>query len=165
MARRFPVVLSLALAALVGASVPVSAHAPADPAITATVIDIASTATWHAAPTPPALPWMGIVVTALVALAVARRPRRAVALAIVFVLALFAFETGVHSVHHLNDHGSGATCAVASGAAHVAGTLVDGGAGEALVLESLERLLLDSRPNAEIRSLAAHQGRAPPLSS
>ena len=165
MVRRFPMALALVLAALVVSSGPASAHAPADVAVTATVIDIPSTATWHPAPAPPALPWMGIVVGALVAVAVARRPRRAVALAIVFVLALFAFETGVHSVHHLNDHGSGATCAVASGTAHVTGTLVDGGAGETLVLESLERLVLDSRPNVEIRSLAVHQGRAPPLSA
>src|SRR5437868_5589841 len=95
MAPRFPVVLALAFAALVVSGVPAFAHAPADVAFTATVIDIPPTATWHAAPAPPTLPWMGIVVGALVAVILARRPRRAVALAIVFVLALFAFETGV----------------------------------------------------------------------
>jgi hypothetical protein len=155
----------LALAALAVSSVPVSAHAPSVVPVVATVADIPSTSAWHAAPTPPALPWTVIAAAALAATVGTRRPRRAVALAIVFVLALFAYETGVHSVHHLNDRAASAACVVASGATHVAGTPVDVGAVEPLILASLERLVLDSRPNVEVRSLAVHQGRAPPLAA
>jgi hypothetical protein len=165
MARWFGIVVLVALALVAGSSLPVSAHAPADPAVQTPVVDVSSTASWHAAPTPPALPWAGIVVSALLALAVARRPRRAVALAIVLVLLLFAFETGVHSVHHLNDRQAGAACTVASGTAHVAGTPVDGGASEPLVLVPIARLALDARPDLDARSLAVHQGRAPPLAA
>jgi hypothetical protein len=54
------------------------------------------------------------------------------------IVAVGAFESGVHSVHHLNAN--------------------DGG-----ILSSSERLVLDPQPNGETHSLPAHQGRAPPL--
>jgi hypothetical protein len=161
MPRRF-IILTITTAVLV-VSAPTWAHTSLDvvPAPSAPP----STATWHAAPTPPALPWLGFAVVALVAAALARRPRHAVALALVLVLLLFAFEAGVHSVHHLNNRDAGATCVVASGSSHVAGTPVDGGSGASLILVLLERLVFDSQPNVEVRSVAVHQGRAPPLSA
>ena len=165
MARRVGILLLVALGVLAGSSVPVSAHAPADAVVTATVIDIPSTAVWQAAAPPAGLPWIAIVSVVGFAIAGARRPRRALALAIVLVLALFAFENGVHSVHHLSDRAATATCAVASATAHVAGTSVDAGTAEAIILPSSERLVLDHQPNVVVRSLAVHQSRAPPLAA
>jgi hypothetical protein len=128
------------------------------------VVEIPSTAAWSAAPAPPAIPWPSLFAVAAVII-VARRPRRALALAIVLILGLFAFENGVHSVHHINDLQSGAACSVAAATVHVAGTPVDGTTAELLILPSQERLVLQQQPNFEALSLAVHQGRAPPLAA
>ncbi len=165
MTGRLGVLLLVALGALVGSSVPVSAHAPADAIVAATVVDLPSAAAWQAAAPPIGLPWMAVIVVALLGIVSARRPRRALALTIVLVLALFAFENGVHSIHHLSDRTTATACAVASATTHVAGTPVDAGTSEAIILPSLERLVLDHRPDLVVRSLAAHQGRAPPLAA
>ena len=108
---------------------------------------------------------MAVIVVALLGIVSARRPRRALALTIVLVLALFAFENGVHSVHHLSDRTTATACAVASATTHVTGAPVDAGTPEAIILPSLERLVLDHQPDLVVRSLAAHQGRAPPLAA
>jgi hypothetical protein len=66
---------------------------------------------------PPVALLFGLAVAVLVA-ATGRRPRRALGLALVSVLVVFAAETGVHSVHHLGDRGAIA-CAVAATAGHL----------------------------------------------
>ena len=130
-----------------------------------------STMAWSSAPTPPVIPWLAMLAAAAAVIAAWRRPRRALALAIALILGLFAFENGVHSVHHLNDLRhlddlrSGAICHVAVATAHIAGTLVDGMTPEPLVLPSRERLVLQQHLTVESMSLAAHRGRAPPISA
>jgi hypothetical protein len=129
------------------------------------------TAVWSAAHAPRSVPWAAALAAAAAMILGWRRPRRALALGIVLILAVFAFENGVHSVHHLggprhlNDLRSGATCAVAAATLHVNGTTVDGAALEHVVSRSEERLAVRQRPSFDTLSLAAHQGRAPPISA
>ena len=54
-----------------------------------------------------------------------RRPRRALVFAVVLLLAAFAFEDGLHSVHHLAERSQPTKCAVAAAAAHLTATAVD----------------------------------------
>jgi hypothetical protein len=61
---------------------------------------------------------VAIALTLLVAVRVPWR-RRVVAVLLVAVLAGVAFETGVHSVHHLGDPKGAGHCAVAASADHV----------------------------------------------
>jgi hypothetical protein len=109
------------------------------------------------------VPWPAILAAAAALIVGWRRPRRALALAIVLILALFAFENGVHSVHHLNDLRhlddlrSGLTCHVAAASAHLSGTPVDATTPEYLVVQH--------QPAVDALSLSAHQGRAPPISA
>jgi hypothetical protein len=166
-----PVSRSLALVSLLvlGASTAWCASAWAHPAVELTIdppaaVEIPSTAVRSAAPAPPAIPWPGLFAVAA-AIIVVRVPRRALALATVLILGLFAFESGVHSVHHLNNPQSRAACSVAAATVHVAGTPVDGMLPEPVVLPSQEWLVLQQPPNFEALSLAVHQGRAPPLAA
>jgi hypothetical protein len=172
MLLRFTLVSVLVLAVSVFSGAPAWAHpAPevaADlPAATAPL----STMAWSSAPESPAVPWP-VMLGAAAALAIAwRRPRRALALAIVLILGLFAFENGVHSVHHLddlrhlNDLRAGATCSVAAATAHLAGTPVEGPTQAHLVLTSPESVVVPQPLSLETSCLAAHQGRAPPISA
>jgi len=177
MPRRFTLITALVLVACASWCGPAWAHpaieaaaqAPA-PAVALPAVAV-PTATWSAAPTPPAVPWPAILAAAAALIVGWRRPRRALALAIVLILALFAFENGVHSVHHLNDLRhlddlrSGLTCHVAAASAHLSGTPVDATTPEYLVLPAYERLVVQHQPAVDALSLSAHQGRAPPISA
>lgn len=172
MLRRCTVITALILAVAAFWGAPVSAHPalevraelPAAPTA-------APTATWSAAPTPPTIPWPALLAVALVSIAAWRRPRRALALAIVVILAVFAFENGVHSVHHLNsvhhsdDLRAGATCTVAAATAQLAGTPVDGAVETQFIPAAPERLVLQQQLSFDASALAVHQGRAPPVSA
>jgi hypothetical protein len=121
---------AIVLAVLTAASaVPAAAHVPATPPLTAEiavpqlVVTPESVGIVSAAPAPMSIPWAVIAVGALAALALSRRPRRAVALLLVVVSAVLAFETGVHSAHHLGTDAR--SCSVASVAAQLSG-IVDG---------------------------------------
>ncbi|MGH7305412.1 MAG: hypothetical protein ACRELZ_19175 [Candidatus Rokuibacteriota bacterium] len=171
MLRGFALASTLVLAVSLFSGTPAWAHpalrGAADPpaAVTSVTATPPATMAWSAAPASPVIPWPAMLVVAA-ALAIAwRRPRRALALAIVLILALFVFENGLHSVHHLGDLRSEAACSVAAATAHLAGTLVDGTTHAHLVLTSPEHVV-PQRPLAfESSSLAAHQGRAPPISA
>jgi hypothetical protein len=119
---------------------------------------------WTAASTPAGIPWPLMAVLAGLTAAGARRPRRKLALALVLLLAVFAFENGVHSVHHLNDQDRGEQCAVASASQHVAGIEAAG----VLIAESPApaepTVTLGVRVIRSARSLGLHEGRAPPIS-
>lgn len=127
---------------------------------TPALVDLA----WTAAPLPAAVPWY--LVATLVGLTAlgARRPRRKLALALVLLLAIFAFENGVHSVHHLNDQDRGAQCVVASASQHVAGTEVDGVRAADAPAPAEPALVPPVRIIRSARSLGPHEGRAPPVS-
>jgi hypothetical protein len=99
-------------------------------------------------------------VIALLALG-ARRPRRALVLALMLLLAVFAFESGVHSVHHLAERDGGQHCAVASASQHVTGTEVP----LVLVIDLLpqeQTLVVSGAPLVGARFHGPDQGRAPP---
>jgi hypothetical protein len=119
---------------------------------------------WRAAPASIGIPWTLLGVAAGVIVAGARRPRRNLALALVLLVGLFAFENGVHSVHHLNDSDRGEHCAVASASQHVAGTEVDGVLAAAAPAPAGPARPLPGRVTRSIRSLGEPEGRAPPVS-
>jgi hypothetical protein len=76
-----------------------------------------------AAEAPDGPPWIALLFSAGAALAIARRPRRTIPVLLVLVAAVLAFETGVHSTHHLGQDSS--SCPVASVASQVTATLGD----------------------------------------
>jgi len=172
MSPRVALIAALVLAACVPWCAPAWAHTAFEVASPAPVlVATAPVATWTSAPALPSVPWPAVLAAAAALIVAWRRPRRALALAIVLILALFAFENGVHSVHHLNDLRhledlrSGLTCHVAAATAHLSGTPVDATTLESLVLPSYERVVVPVQSVVAARSLSAHQGRAPPLSA
>jgi hypothetical protein len=88
-------------------------------------------------------------------------PRRALTAGIVLLLGIFAFETGVHSVHHLADARDASECRVASAASHVTGTTVDTAA-EHLVVPTSSTLLPTASWSLSSRPLRQHEVRGPP---
>lgn len=170
MSRRFIITAVLLLAASVLWGAPAWSHPALEVAVDVASATPASTLAWSSAPTLPAVPWPALLGAAALVFAW-WRPRRALALGIVMILAVLAFENGVHSVHHLNDlrHRedlrSGLTCHVAAATAHLSGTPVDVATHESLVLPSYESVVVPAQPDVDARSLSAHQGRAPPLSA
>ncbi len=126
--------------------------------------DGAPTAAFRAASTatlPPSLVVLGLALAVGLA---RRRGRRGVALALLVVLLLLPFETGLHSVHHLGDGPGHAHCAVAAACSHLVGvvavasivdvaTLLDTGCVVTRSITIRDRSV--RRPDA---------GRAPPVS-
>ena len=136
----------------------------AEPASTGQdTVDVAVPATSISAvvPTQPA-PWLAITALAGVLFVAMRRQRRLAALLLIVSLAVLAYETGVHSVHHAADPLGSRSCVIASASSHVVGVSVDA-PNEAPVVLPTSRLII-----ADISSLvspgcsAAHEGRAPP---
>ena len=172
---RLAIVAVVALAGLLLAT-PVHAHrGPArDPAPAAAPIDVVPPApevappqlAWVAGPEPVALPWplLAAVATAA-AIAVRRRPRAALALGLVLLVGVLAFESGVHSVHHLGEQGHGNPCAVASTSLNLTGLEIEPGvvlsAPAALGLAVAMAVPSDPRALPE----SPHEGRAPPRSA
>ena len=118
---------------------------------------------WLAAPMPAAVPWPLVLSVAVLALIGVRRPRPALAVALILLVAVFAFESGVHSVHHLGDRDRGEHCALAAASQHLAGAEVD----VVMVVETLPltRLLAATDALTErVRLIGPDQGRAPPVS-
>jgi len=90
------------------------------------------------------------------------RSRRALALTIVLLLALFAFEDGIHSVHHLLDR-SQAKCAVALAAAHLNATAADDGGVADVILPAPAVATEIAQPDPVALFPSPVQGRAPPI--
>ena len=170
---RWPRILAVACAvALLGAvALPPSASAHLSSRLVAaedvspvaeSVAALASPAlSWTAAATPVAPPWHLFALLASLAALGARRPRRALGLALILLLAVFAFESGVHSVHHLADPARGERCAVAAASQHVSGTEVTA----VMIAESLPQSpheLMLTAPTAHVQLIGPEQGRAPP---
>jgi hypothetical protein len=157
--------LPLLVLLVVCTAVPAWAHGPVGMTSEAGGIAITPPVSWRAMEAPPEVPGAVLLIALAVAAAAARRPRRALARILVLGALCFAFENGVHAVHHLNDPDQDAKCAIASASAQVAGTLVDGAPTGPVALSSSERLVVEHRPDHEDHSRAAHQGRAPPLAT
>jgi hypothetical protein len=113
----------------------------------------------------PAPPWAMIAVVAVAALAVAGRPRRVVALTLVLIAGVLAFETGVHSAHHLGQADEAARCAVAGMATHLSADLVDTALDAVPVGVSETRIIASAPPVVAARMVAPDAGRAPPVLS
>ncbi len=87
-----------------------------------------------------------------------------VALALVLLLTVFAFEDGLHSVHHGLDQAQASSCAVAAVGTHLSATAVDGAAQSDVILPVVA-LAAEPRPSDPIaRFTSPDQGRAPPAS-
>jgi hypothetical protein len=167
---RLPPLLTLA-ALLAPLVTPAYAHTePAPPAVT--VVSVAERAAGVASWADPSPATMragssalvaGALALALVALACAlgrRRPRRTVAVVVGLLLVVFAFESGVHSVHH-SATADPSHCAVASAVAHLSGDVA--------TLETLPAPAAGRRSGAHpddstsaVRPLRPDSGRAPP---
>jgi hypothetical protein len=119
---------------------------------------------WRAAPASSTSPWVFLAAAVATAGFIARRqPRATVAAALVLLLAVLAFETGVHSVHHLGDPGRGEACAIAATSQHLSGIGVE------VVVVGHAPAMRDVAPPADAPALAPcrppspHEDRAPPV--
>ena len=91
-------------------------------------------------------------------------PLRRLFVALLLVLAVFAFEDGLHSVHHGLDQAQAASCQVAAAGAHLHATPVDGAVPCDVILPVVA-LAVETSPSDPIAPLASlEQGRAPPCS-
>jgi hypothetical protein len=117
------------------------------------------------APESPDRDAAAIVLTTLLILLMSIARRRPVALALVLTALVFAFENGVHSVHHLGSPSEAAHCAVAVAATHSPGVV--GGAGVDLDAPFCGRTgavnLADEAPTSGV--YRAFSARAPPASA
>jgi hypothetical protein len=162
-------VLTLLMVALLGAmlSPPAEAHraAQADalplPAPSPALEEAPSRLAWSAAPAAPLPAWTVLAALVVAGLAGARRPRRALALALVVFVAVLTLESGVHSVHHLADVDRGESCAVASASQHLSGVEVDALL-TAAPLAATGRLAITGTLLGHARIIGPAQGRAPP---
>jgi hypothetical protein len=120
-------------------------------------------------PTIAAVPPAAVVPFALLAalaiggaLTLACVPRRVIAMAVVPLIVLVMFETGVHGVHHLGDPRAAGQCSVAVTAEHIGGAVPDAPTdGAPLTLVSASAVLPDSSPCVG-RHHRPDDGRAPP---
>lgn len=114
------------------------------------------------APDPTALPWPLLVVALFGVLLCRRRARHAVALALVLLLAVLAFEDGLHSVHHLTEHAKPVRCAIAAATAHLSATAVDITVSADVVLPVVAVSVEPGQTDPVARFLCPDQGRSPP---
>ena len=160
---RLVVLLVLALVALVAG--PAFSHEPAPAPAPIPVVAQALTETIAAAAPGPSLPWTVIAAVVTMAGVGAWRPRRAVAVALVLVAVVLAFETGVHSTHHLGRADDASQCVVAGVSAHLSANLVD------ITLDVPRAVVTDTPvtapapPAVTARVIAPDAGRAPPAAS
>jgi len=114
------------------------------------------------APASPGIPWPAVAGALILAALGWRRPRRTLVLAVVLLLAVFAFEDGVHSVHHLLDQAKLAKCAVAAATAHLNATAAEDG-GVIDILLPAPVVTMDASQSAPVaRAPSPVRGRAPP---
>jgi hypothetical protein len=161
------VLLTLVLCSLV---LPVSAHpglessGMASEPIPVSAGPTAPLATLTASPAPAGLPGLVCIGAVLVALVTWRGRRRAVALSLMLLLAILAYEDGLHSVHHGPAPQAAHSCPILTVSAHAVGTEVETSGLDTPTLLSLGpalpiavRVPTDPVPRPD-------QGRAPPAS-
>jgi hypothetical protein len=138
---------------------------PAAPPAERPALDPRPPAVWTATPAASPAPWLAIAGALALGGVIARRSRRAVALAVALVLTLFLAESMVHSVHHLADARGAAHCQMLSVAQHLAGDAPATAADATGPLDSgpLATTTPDSSPSAG--PVCPDQGRAPPVRS
>lgn len=102
---------------------------------------------------------VGLAVTATIA-----RRRRGLAVVLAAVLAIIAFETGLHSVHHLGERHDPAPCAVASASIHVVAAEPGAAAFDLPTSPAFERPHPQSWMAPIPPALDPHESRGPPAS-
>jgi hypothetical protein len=115
-----------------------------------------------ASPAAPSFGWLALLAAVAVLSAVTRRSRSSSVVAFALLLAIFAFERGEHSVHHLGQPGQAHECAVAAAASH---TEAAGGDESSLLVGGLApagAAAEMSSPRLTPFPLSAEHGRAPP---
>ena len=125
--------------------------------------DSPSSFTLRAAPPSPGLSWPLLLGAIVIAAVGWQRSRRTLALAVVLLLALFAFQDGLHSVHHLLDRSQQAKCAVAVAAAHLNATTADDGDVADVILPAPAVATEIVQPDPVALFPSPVQGRAPPI--
>jgi hypothetical protein len=116
---------------------------------------------------PPVSPWLvgGALLVLAAAVAARRRPRTVLIVALALVLAVFAFENALHSVHHGFDVKQSRECPIAAASAHLAAVAVDVVVESSVILVVAERTAEPQRSPVAIRLLGPDQDRAPPIPS
>ena len=104
-------------------------------------------------------PWLLLAALVPLALAIGRR-RRVVTLLAIALLVVMAFEGGLHSVHHIADHGDD-SCVIASASAHTGALAVEGVA-LARPVDVAAAVVPGLAPVVATRLSAPDRGRAPP---
>jgi hypothetical protein len=163
----------LAVLAVLAATVPAGAH-PASP-VAAEVLRTSTPDIQPAAAADPVVPGglafpllSAIVLAALGGLGIRRahgHPRRALVLGLGLLLAIFAFESGLHSVHHGFDAKQYDECSIAAASAHLSAVSADGVLDASVVLIAIPRTAEPDLAAPPTRLLEPHQGRAPPLAA
>ena len=144
------------MATVLALSTPAVAHVTVD-----TPVDFTPRQLETLAAAAPSTDGLGALVAAMAAaLIIIARRRRALAIACTALLLLVAFESGIHSVHHLADQ-PGSQCVVASASAHTGGVAVDTVAFERPV-ETLTAIAITPTASPTTRPAAPDLGRAPP---
>src|SRR4029450_9801964 len=122
-----PLILVLVSLALFGVAAPSWAHTGSAAQVSDVSVADTTRVVSDQAPTPflsvapprqPGIPWPVLLGGLALAALGWRRPRRVLVFAVVLLLALFAFEDGLHSVHHLVDRSPLNKCAAPGAAAH-----------------------------------------------
>ena len=145
------------MAAMLALSTPAVAHVPTSPPAE---LPPARLETLVAA--APSLDGLATLVAAMaLAMLLVARSRRAVAVACLALLLVVAFESGVHSVHHLTDQPD-ARCIVASASAHIGGIVVTTVAFENPT-EAVSAVAVTPAGAPAGRPAAPDLGRAPPV--
>jgi len=153
------------LVALLTTGVPAWAHTRAPiasvPAPSAPSF-VPSLETFTAASPEPSLPWVALLLLGAVGITALSRQRRLMAVTLVAIVALLAFETGVHSTHHLGKPADSAHCAVAWMSAQLSADLVDAAVDAVPTPAPQTTLCLLAPPALAERAIAPDAGRAPP---
>lgn len=150
---------------LLGIAGPAFAHTglhPVSPATGLSAVIEPATSTWRITLGVFASFWSALLLATLLPALRWRRVRRVAPLGLVLILSLFAFETALHSAHHLTDLNRSTQCVIASTSGHVAGTTA-----ETLALDDPLGLTPDIlarslQTDPAASSVRLEQGRAPP---
>jgi hypothetical protein len=165
MIRRAPVLIMLgALMASLATTAPAAAHMTTAPlaSVSATAPPAPASAALAGTASGFSPAWVGLILLAVARALGTRRPRRAVAFLLCLVLGIFAFEAGMHSVHHLGAGDSGPTqCAIASATAHAPEAIFES-VTAAPVSEPQWLVSADDGRRTAWISLRPDSGRAPP---
>jgi len=166
--RRHRLPCAVLMSVLVLAATPAWAHvrAPRVAVAEAPVPIVASAPESISAAAPEVgVPWLALLLLGAVVLAAVGRHRRLAGLTLVAILAVLAFETGVHSTHHLGRADDATHCPVASLSVQLSADLVDVGLDATLVPASSSAAALPFVAPAVDRSIAPDVGRGPPALS